>query len=48
MVPTFGELSIAYLYVQQRYYWEIPEYSRYIAITAITSLLGKYQNNIRQ
>lgn len=48
MVPVFGELPVAYLYVQQRYYWTIPEYSRYIAITAITSRLGNYLTYIRQ
>ena len=40
MVPVFGEYSVTYLYVQQRYHWEIPEYSQYITIISITSLIG--------
>ena len=40
VMPWFGEVAVAYFYVQTRYGWKVAEYSQYVTVTSIISLIG--------
>ena len=41
-VPFVGEGSIRYLYVRERYHWEVDEYSAYNTVNTIASTICKF------